>query len=890
VKTVRLGACVVVAVFFISGSSGARELASLKGPADWNRWTAEEEWQWNGNWVGGTGTGSWAYAETGSPDWADYQVELSLRIAEASARREPKWEGGRGAWTFASYRNNADLGGYEAALLLRKSGDDFYRVMFSVPYQEVLLWSSTGGILQVSPFSVNEGQELKIRARAQGAHLVVEVNGQAIIDYWDRAAPLMTGAVALGLRDGKAHFSNVMVSSLAAGGPPPAHRPDFRFRDWKGGRWAWDAGEPLFLVAGDCNGYEVKLVRGYRPQLYIFWHWLNYGAETFYASKLKEIKVNEEGRRLRFEVISTDRGEKTWLTSRTEVTVTYDKAQNRYVYDHVSDLIIPEGHSLQVTHPLEFTDPAMHGAVGSASTYGPQWETPHPWSVYKHVSGRLYKQPHNHCGWYPGYGKPAWREAKSNYLHPQEGFWAMVGDPVANPVLYVLGSSVADARFYSELCGWAYDLHMRWIPCKRGERIGPGTYTVKWRMTSVDGEQGDRWLKQAGWCAPGDLEKKLLLYTGGVGHVERFDKVVKLASPFSEHAWGGAELQDTTIGHGDNSSLRLDGPRSAASFCGGSHYTEPFQKDTVYEISVWVRTKDVQGEGPGIIFSGKPYFPGITGTRDWQRIGFVTEPAPPLHSVYFELRHSGSGTVWFDDFLIRPLEEGEKAAPPIASAPKPIASPKETADRLLEWNAQGEVRDTGRTVLDLSGHGNHGRLEGSATWVDEAGSRVMEFDGESAYVEGGYLDFKGPKTLSVWVKPGKLQHDWNMIATGGPWNRAWWLFLYYRQSPYSIDFRPRGGRMFLPKAIPEGEWSHIAVTDDGKMLRIYVNGEKVKEDEIGRDWSVGSGPLRLGTRIDYGEPKSGFTGRIAGCTYWNRALGEAEMKRLFQAGLPAARK
>jgi len=901
-RLVAFGVVAALTAACASSASAAPELVALRGPQDLKGWRAEQQWQWKEGLIGGKGTGAWAYTETGGADWRDYRIEATLVIEAESERRNPRWDGGPGAWIWTSYGNNAGLGGYEAGIVLRKSTEGLYRIMFSVPYQEVLLWSSRGGILQVRPFPLKEGQRYRIRAAVRGQHLTLDVDGKSVIDYRDRAAPLLSGGVALGLHEGTAYFGDVSVTSLPAStGALPPHRPDFHFRDWKGGRWAWDRGEPLFLLAKDSNGYEVKLVRGYRPQLYVFWHWLNYGAETFYASKLKEVNVIEEGQKLRFECISTDRGDKTWLTSRTEVTVTYDAGANRYVYDHVSDLIIPPGHKLRVVHPVEFTDPVMHGAVGSASTYGPQWETPHPWSVYRHVSGALYKLPHNHCSWYPGYGKPARREANGNYLAPDGGFWAMVGDPVANPVLYVLGSSVKDAKFYSELCGWAYDLHMRWIPCKYGESLGPGTYTVMWRMTSVDGQQGDRWLAEAGWCAPGDLDKKLLVYTGGVGHVERFDKVVKWASPFSEFPWGragnrgteigpSAELQDTTVGHSDSTSLRLEGPRAAGSCCGSSLYTEPFLKDTVYEISVWVKTRNVKGEGPGIVFSGQSYFPGITGTSDWQRIGFATTPTPPLHSIDFALCNSGSGTVWFDDFCIRPMKPGEAPQPPIANGPRPLPLEKTMPDRLLVWSGAGRVDDPARTILDPSGHGNHGRLEGAVAWVKEGGADVIELDGESGYVTGGHLDFKGPKTFTVWFKPpDKLPHNWNMIATGGPWNRSWFLFLFNTHPPYSIDFRPRSGRIFTKALVPQDEWSHMAVVDDGKLVRIYLNGQKVQEGEIGGNWSEGRGPLRLGTSIYYGEPKNGFTGRIAGCTYWSKALDEAKIRELFSAGPFAAK-
>ncbi|MHB9023903.1 MAG: LamG-like jellyroll fold domain-containing protein [Armatimonadota bacterium] len=893
-------------------------LAVLTGRQDWKAWNAGPAWRWKQAMVGGPGTGAWTYAEAGKADWRDYAVEATVLIDAPSDSKDPLvgdlGDLFAGTHPATSYRNNAHVLGYEAGLVLRKGSGGFYRLMFSVPYQEVLLWSSRGGILQVSPCALKQGKPHRLRAAAQGRHITLEVDGKSVIDYWDRVTPALTGGVAIGLHEGTAYWGQIRINSLPAPkeGPPP-HQPAFTFRDWHGNRWAWDRGEPLFYLQNDGRGYEMKLVRGYQPQLYLSWAYRSPYAFT----------VHQQGETLRFELTSTDK-DKTWPIYRTEVRVTYDAAKNAYVYDHNNAFIIPEG---QVWRPgwLEFASVQTHGAVGSASTRGRQWATPHPWSVWRHESGALYKMPHNHQYFYPGfYRDNSYVDVKGRgrNLQTDGGFWAMVGDPIANPVFQMLGSSINGTELTGQLVPWCYRLSLQWMPLKAGGSLQPGTHEVRWRMTSADGREGDRWFAQAGWYGASNLDKKLLVYTGGVGHVESFDKVVLWASPFNEYPWGRAEYQDTTVGRGDRTSLRLVGPVAAGRCCGPSVFTEMMEPGTRYEVSAWVKTKDVTGEGPGIIFGGKQYFPGITGTGDWTKIGFVAEPDPPLHTVYFELRNSGGGTVWFDDFLIRPLKAGEKPAAPIAAAPKPLPIGNARQDRLLKWNGRSRMDDTGGTVLDLSGWGNHGRLVGTAAWVNDGKENVIRLDGWGGMISGGLFDFCGAKTISLWFKPLPLLHDALLASGGDRLGHEWQLLLHGRASTGVFRFGQHVDHRLTMLNVPAcaaNQWNHIAIVDDGTTVKLFVNGRKI-EQEINREQIASSAnpldfkkypegawcevtpqatfPLMLGGRDSYiggrarafwrfindGPVEYGFAGDIAACSYWGRSLNEIEVDELFKAG------
>ena len=83
-------------------------------------------------------------------------------------------------------------------------------------------------------------------------------------------------------------------------------------------------------------------------------------------------------------------------------------------------------------------------------------------------------------------------------------------------------------------------------------------------------------------------------------------------------------------------------------------------------------------------------------------------------------------------------------------------------------------------------------------------------------------------------------------------------------------------------AVPLGVWSHLAVTFDGSVVRLFVNGALV--GSVGFVGSVpgSSGPLRLGGNSVWGE---WFAGLIDEVRVYNRALTQAEIQTDMQTPL-----
>jgi hypothetical protein len=76
-------------------------------------------------------------------------------------------------------------------------------------------------------------------------------------------------------------------------------------------------------------------------------------------------------------------------------------------------------------------------------------------------------------------------------------------------------------------------------------------------------------------------------------------------------------------------------------------------------------------------------------------------------------------------------------------------------------------------------------------------------------------------------------------------------------------------------ALALNTWSHVELTYDGAMLRLYVNGVQVATAARTGAIQTTTSPLWLGGNNPYGEH---FAGRIDDTRVYNRALSQAEIQ------------
>jgi hypothetical protein len=186
---------------------------------------------------------------------------------------------------------------------------------------------------------------------------------------------------------------------------------------------------------------------------------------------------------------------------------------------------------------------------------------------------------------------------------------------------------------------------------------------------------------------------------------------------------------------------------------------------------------------------------------------------------------------------------------------------------------------------DSSGNGNEGEIEG-AEWTTGKYGGALNFDAEAGDVvtvpDSEGLDLE-EFTLEAWVRPDEATPFTPILAHTDP--EGYGYGLYAAGNEEGAEQHPMGFISFHQwvnaHAYDGGElnmnaWTHVAVTNDGKHISLYVNGTLVDERESEEALS-GEAPLQIGGDEPFAEGHF-FDGKIDEVRVYNRALDAEEVR------------
>jgi len=677
----------------------------------------------NGSWTRdgetrvGTGTAApWSIQVAGDATWTDYRLTAEVVIRKPTPKADfPIFSGEfdrylpredfpplcqhTGQYRYRYYAGEFDWGS-DAALFVRyQDRENCYRVQLSTRYQELILWHGTGGYLQVVPCELKPGKAYRVDVVTRGDRIRVRLDGRKMIDYRHRTLPTLSGKIGLGVYQATAAFTGVRVTPLPpAVAPAPPHKAVFTLRRWRTLAWIFDGNEPICLVEPNPTPehivknaknqlyfHFVKLVPGYRPYYFVkrgVWPG-NSVQHTALVGTVDDIQLSGEGTStlgMRFTTADVDKVARVKHDDR----LSFDAVRGTYRWDMntVVEFLVD-----RKMNSLEFYDPLTYNNKFPGRGVRNRWlPAGHKWGVVSGTDGKLYRHPLTQAlnlwgqnSWGSGVGK---------------GFWMLYPDRAACPVWEY---EVPGERLLAEVCHWGYDFHQR----------------IRWGGKLKQYKAGDRVrIRHVATAYPPREAEKLFLAAPLHDqhanprrfHEQPFAKLPRLyknsvpdefAFPVCDPAgndftrlfsvrqfyvgwqYRGLYKVDRTVGHNDRYSMRVEGPAEAyGEFY--HHMIDPVQK---YRCTLWLKTKGVTGAAPVVrlkyAYRDTPcdaVDTGLTGDNDWVKISFVTTVPCARNDSYdstrIDLVHKGKGTVWMDDFSVRPLAEGETIAdelPPSAT-------------------------------------------------------------------------------------------------------------------------------------------------------------------------------------------------------------------------------
>lgn len=136
---------------------------------------------------------------------------------------------------------------------------------------------------------------------------------------------------------------------------------------------------------------------------------------------------------------------------------------------------------------------------------------------------------------------------------------------------------------------------------------------------------------------------------------------------------------------------------------------------------------------------------------------------------------------------------------------------------------------SGSVLTDVSGHGSHGDIR-TATWTDQGrfgGALLFNAPGDVVVISNTpWLELTSTLTLEAWIYPTARQRGWRPIL------QKEFDTYFLLASSRTGALKPGGGGTFgtsteivgAPAMAPINTWTHVALTYDGAVLALYLNG------------------------------------------------------------------
>lgn len=202
------------------------------------------------------------------------------------------------------------------------------------------------------------------------------------------------------------------------------------------------------------------------------------------------------------------------------------------------------------------------------------------------------------------------------------------------------------------------------------------------------------------------------------------------------------------------------------------------------------------------------------------------------------------------------------------------------SELLAKWSMD---ENTGETVIDSSGNGNDGTING-ATWTDGKSGNALSFEWSSQ--DNVKIDYQESQiatdelTLEVWIYPtawDNIYAGYNRIISKQP---VYLLRGANGSAHFQILTQNHGYQGVYSGYLELNQWHHIVGTFDGRNIKLYVDNVLAGTNQLPAADSIATNeaPIYIGESPVLNE---GFTGKIDEAAIYDRALTDAEIMDHF---------
>ena len=829
-----------------------------------------------------------------------------------------------------------NLPGWDVGVVLRyKDPLHFYRVQLSAARGELGLWDAQGAFLQLIPVTLAAGQPHRLGISARGAHFEAWLDGQPVLDYWDRVQPCLSGRVGLAVYQSQVRFSNFSVSPAPAETRPvPAHKPSFSLETAEGvraGDPAWgqaptgsvvlfDGREPISFfyktAAGEFFQDMVKLQPGGRPAYYTqAGPALNYKWPQLVGELPGAMQVEEGGQTLGCRLQMT--GAPGALSAQT-VTVSYDSSRGVYRYEYRVKQTFTNTQPLDLFN-YQVMDPLTYNNRFPGPEVENRWSpTGHRWWVFQGPDGGWRRMPM--VDFLTDHNNPSLQWKATDFLYP---------DAAASPVFQVEYGWPQPDKWNAGmgLCTWGYDYH-HWagaypvMKLKAGDELD---YTLVYTAFPPAEARANF---QASKLREGlETDKTPLLIFDPLGGPLQ---TTTWQDPRATMIWNGDGVTDPSGGRQGRPALRWDGPGQALVYL-YQYMIE--QHASRWWVRGWFRTRGVRGRGVQLqvkyAYQAQPqdtFYLGGRGDQAWTYFSFLTTALTARDCSTLSFSLDGPGQVWLDGVALSALKAG--ASPPTTTfAMPPGLEPSQ--DILIDLAMTDRP---GKAVYDESRNGHALLLKGAdpgvagPEWRQEEGRGFLHFTGKEAaqlafqpVLQG--LDAPPEVTPEVLDKCGVTYEGYKPIFPLKQFTYEWWMrpekpdhdpgrmtLFHSRLNPICCLDQPLakpgeavlsyqgdlfcGAKIRLQHAVSYAQWTHVVLTHGAGKVVLYLNGEKAAEadyDPAGPGFWMNRPILYFGRWMaGMNGGGMGFNGDLGPFRLYARALTPDEVAQRYHTGWPTA--